>query len=141
MKLPFLSVVEWVSVLTLASRWRFLRVREVAKSVLERCSPSLTSFGKIRLGRKLSIPSWVIDGYVELVKATTITDKDALEIDSGVETTAYKLFRIRELRFTGKLTCSTRTKVKEVFKEELDRLRSKEKMFNNTNEKLGKEKI
>jgi hypothetical protein len=125
----------------LASGWRFLRVREMAKSVLER-SDCLTSIGKISLGRKLFIPSWVIDGYVELVHATTITNEEALDIDSGAETTAYELFRIRELIFTGKLTFSTwRAKVEEIFKEELNRLRSTEKTFSNTNEKLAKKII
>jgi hypothetical protein len=142
MKLPSLSRDEWASVLTWATRWRFLRVREMAKSVLERYS--LTSFKKISLGRKLYIPSWVIDGYVQLVQATTITNNVALQIDSGAETTAYELFRIRELRFAMKLSCSTETKVEEIFKKELDRLRSMEKMFSdfsNYNEKLAKKKI
>jgi hypothetical protein len=114
-------------------------VRMRAKSVLG--SLRFTPPMKICLGRNLCIPSWVIDGFVELVQATTITDEEALKIDSGVETTAYKLFRIRELIFTGKLSCSARTKVEEIFKEELDRLRSSEKMLSNTNEKLVEEKI
>jgi hypothetical protein len=129
MKLLSLSKEEWASALILASRWRFLRVRVMAKIVLERLvSPSLTSLEKIFLGRNSSIPSWVIDGFVELVQAITITNDEALQINSGAETTAYELFRIRELRIAGKL-CSAKTKVEEIFKEELDRLRSTEKMF------------
>ena len=90
----------------------------------------LTSLEKICLGRDLSIPSWVIDGFVGLVQAKTITDIEALEIDSlaGAETTAYKLFRIRELRIAGELS-SAKTKVEEIFKEELDILRSREETF------------
>jgi len=83
---------------------------------------------KICFGRESSIPSWVIDGYIELVQATTVTDLDALQIDLGAPTTAYKLFRIRELRIAGELSCA-RTKVEEIFKEELDRLRSAEEKF------------
>jgi hypothetical protein len=146
MKLPSLSEEEWISVLTLASRWRFLRVREIARVVLIHLD-SLTSLEKICLGRNLSIPSWVVDGFVELVHAATITDEEALQIDIGAETTAYKLFRIRELRIAGKLRteeeeifkevagklCSARTKVEEIFKEELDCLRTTEKMFTDSN--------
>jgi len=138
MNLPSLSKKGWISVIYWTSAWKFLRVRARAINVLER-SNFLTSLGKICLGRYLSIPSWVIDGLVGLVQATTITDKEALKIDSlaGAETTAYKLFRIRELRIAGEL-CSAKTKVEEIFKEELDRLRSAEKMFRITNEKPAK---
>jgi hypothetical protein len=128
MKLGSLSKEEWTSVLTLASKWRFLRVRAAAKSVLEHLQVPLTSLEKICLGRDLSIPSWVIDGFVGLVQAKTITDIEALEIDSGAETTAYKLFRIRELRIAGELS-SAKTMVEEIFKEELDHLRSLEETF------------
>ena len=88
----------------------------------------LKALEKIRLGRDLSITSWVIDGFVKLVQATTITDEEALLIDIGAATTAYKLFRIREQRIAGEMFCC-HTKVVEIFKEELDRLRSKEELF------------
>ena len=128
-----LSPDEWVVVLILASQWKFLRVREMAKSALA-SRYCLTFLARINLGRVLSIPSWVVSGFVGLVQATTITDKEALEIDSDAETTAYKLFRIRELRIAGELSC-VETKVEEIFKEELDRLRTKEETFrvSNTN--------
>ena len=150
MKLPSLSKEEWISVLHLASGWGFLRVKATARIVLEHFD-SLTSLEKIQLGRDLSIPSWVIDGFVGFVQAETITDEEALEIDSGAEaTTSYKLFRIRELRIKVELiglkekeTFSVKEKVQEIFKEELDRLRSAETMFSdlNTNEKLAKKYI
>lgn len=126
---PNLSREEWISVLILASKWRFLRVRAMAKFALM-CVPvgPLKSLEKIQLGRELSIPSWVIIGLAELVQATTITDKEALLIDIGARTTAYKLFRIREQRIAGEIL-SWETKVEEIFKEELDRLRSKEKLL------------
>ena len=88
----------------------------------------LKALEKIRLGRDLSITSWVIDGFVKLVQATTITDEEALLIDIGAATTAYKLFRIREQRIAGEIFYC-HTKVEEIFKEELDRLRSKEELF------------
>ena len=101
-------------------------MRGLAVSILE--LGTLTSLEKICLGRDQSIPSWVIDGFVGLVEATTITNLEALEINKYDEITAYKVFRIRELRIAGKLL-SGKAKVEEIFKEELDRLRSKEKTF------------
>ena len=127
---PLLSRNEWILALIWASKWEFLRVRARAIAVLT-CSPAvpLKVVEKIQLGRDLSIASWVIDGFVELVlQATTITDQEGLIIDSGAAFTAYKLFRIRELRIAGELP-SAKIKVEEIFKEELDRLRSKEKLF------------
>ena len=129
-----LSKEEWISVLTLASRWWFLRVKAMAKIILEHLG-TLTSLEKICLGRELYISSWVIDGLVGLVDATTITDEEALKIDSGwcARTTTYKLFRIRELRIAGKL-CSARTKVEETFKDHLDDLRLWEDTFLKNNQ-------
>ena len=90
----------------------------------------LKALEKIRLGRDLSITSWVINGFVKLVQATTITDEEALLIDIGAATTAYKLFRIREQRIAGEMPVfCCYIKVEEIFKEELDRLRSKEELF------------
>jgi len=120
---------EWISVITLASEWKFLRVREMARGELEHLG-SLTSLEKICLGRDLSIPSWVTSGFIGLVRATTITDDQAIIIDSAIMTTAYKLFRIRELRIAGSLG-SVKSKVEEIFKEELDRLCSEETRFYN----------
>jgi hypothetical protein len=114
----------------LASRWRLLLVRKMAIKALE-LKDSLTPVEKICLGRDLSIHSWVVDGFVGLVEATTITDEEAIQIDSGAETTAYKLFRILEIRPYS----VRRTKVEEVFKEELDRHRAMEETFT-TDEKL-----
>jgi hypothetical protein len=70
-------------------------VRVMATIRLEHLG-TLTSVEKICLGRDLSIPSWVKDGFVGLIKAETISYK-ALQIDLGASTTAYKVFRIRGL--------------------------------------------
>jgi len=122
---------EWISVITLASEWKFLRVREMARVELERLG-SLTSLEKICLGRDLSIPSWVTSGFIGLVEADTITDDEAITIDSAIMTTAYKLFRIRELRIAGSLLpFRVKSKVEEIFEEELDRLCSEETRFYN----------
>ena len=126
-----LSRREWKLVLILASKWEFLRVRARAIVVLTYLQEvPLKALEKIRLGRDLSITSWVIDGFVKLVQATTITDEEALLIDIGAATTAYKLFRIREQRIAGEMPVfCCYIKVEEIFKEELDRLRSTEKML------------
>ena len=81
------------------------------------------------------LASWVIDGFVELVQAATITNEEALIIDIGASYTAYKLFRIRELRIAEELP-SAKAKVEEIFKEELDHLRSKEKVFKEKHAKI-----
>ena len=136
-----LSKEEWIGVLTLASKWHFFCVREIAKTALEHLG--LTSIEKIFLGRSDYITSWVIDGMVELVHAKTITDEEALKIDTGsnaMTTTAYKLFRIREMRIAGELGCA-RTMVEETFKEQLDHLRIWEKFIFRTNLKQAKKKI
>ena len=109
-------------------------MRALAVSILEKHT-TLTPIAKTCLGRDHSIPSWVIDGFVGLVQATTITDLETLQIDKYDETTSYKLFRIRELRIAGTLS-SVRAKVEEIFKEELDRLRSKEERLSNKMAKI-----
>jgi hypothetical protein len=96
---------------------------------------SLTSLEKVCLGRDLSIPAWVISGFVGFITAITITDDEALKIDSTIMTTAYKLFRIREQRIARSISTSdVKTKVEEIFQEELNRLRSEEKTFNGDSE-------
>ena len=112
LRLSILSKEEWSSILTLASRWRFLLMRRAAIFTLE-CLSTLTSLNKIYLGRDLSIPSWVVNRFVGLVEATLITDEEVLQInsDSSAETTAFKLFRIWELRFTTVTLSTTETQI------------------------------
>ena len=133
MGLPSLLKEEWISALQLASAWKFFSVKAMAENVLERPG-SLSPLEKILIGRELFKPTWVINGFVGLVQATTITDEEALKIDLGAATTAYKLFRIRELRIAGNLS-SAKTKMEEILKEELVRLRTQEEMLGNTDEK------
>jgi len=123
-----LSKPEWISVLTLSSEWGFLRLRRMARDEMQRME-LLTSVEKICLGRELRISSWVMKGFEELVeRADTITDDEAIDLDSDFVTTVYKLFRMRELRIAGTLP-SARQKVEEIFKEELERTRREEKGF------------
>ncbi|KAF8911640.1 hypothetical protein CPB84DRAFT_1958021 [Gymnopilus junonius] len=125
-----LSKEEWLSVLTLSSEWRFLRLRDTAKGELERLS-SLTSVEQICLGRQVRICHWVIQGFTDLVRRdATISDDEAIAIDCDVVTTSYKLFRLRELRIAGRLL-SPMAAVEDTFKEELERIRSEEANFDN----------
>ena len=105
-------------------------MREVAKTHLESL-PDLTSLDRITLGRKVRIAPWVIEGFANMVRREeTISDDEAIDIDCDVVTTCYKLFRLRELRITGRLASST-SGVENTFREELDRIRSDEKTFDN----------
>lgn len=116
-------------------------MRKIARVELERLG-SLTSLEKVCLGRDIYIPAWVISGFIGFITATTITDDEALKIDSAIMTTAYKLFRIRELRITDRIisTSDVKTEVEEIFREELNRLRSEERAFNDdSEEKTGDE--
>ncbi|KDR75509.1 hypothetical protein GALMADRAFT_268084 [Galerina marginata CBS 339.88] len=129
-----MSKDEWISVLTLSSEWRFLRLRGMAISELERLE-SLTSIEKICLGRDLHISSWVVAGYVELVKrGDPITDEEAIDIDTGYITTVYKLFRIRELWLAKRISSATST-VDTIFKDQLDHIFEEEQTLKELSKK------
>jgi hypothetical protein len=89
-----LSESEWISVLTLSTKWNFLNLRAIAISELESLQ-SLTSIKKITLGRLCFISSWLQSGLTEIVRRTeTISNEDAIAMGY---TTAIELFRLREL--------------------------------------------
>jgi len=124
-----LTINEWISVLSISSEWRFLRLREMAIAELG----ILNSVEKIRLGRELYISSWIVDGLSDLVLRTgTIIDEEAIKIDASAVGTVYKLYRLRELRITyanKHSTLSVKSKVEETFKDELARIIEKEKEY------------
>ncbi|KDR75510.1 hypothetical protein GALMADRAFT_247952 [Galerina marginata CBS 339.88] len=122
-----MSKDEWISVLTLSSEWRFLRLRNMAISELQR---SLTSVEKICLGRERHISSWVIEGFGELVhRKDPLTDDEAIDLDANYVTTAYKLFRIRELRISGTRVFSVLKLIQETFKDTLESIMEEERTF------------
>ena len=105
-------------------------MREVAKTHLESLT-DFTSLDRIMLGRRVRIARWVVEGFADLVRREeTISDDEAIDIDCDVVTTCYKLFRLRELKIAGRLGSVT-SHVEETFREELERIRSDEKNFNN----------
>ncbi|KAF8872060.1 hypothetical protein CPB84DRAFT_1800142 [Gymnopilus junonius] len=94
-----LSQEEWVSVLKLSTKWKFLRLREMSKKELDKM-PRVESWSlqKVSLGWQLYITSWVSEGLVELARRhDIITEEEALQIDLQIPRAACKLYRIREL--------------------------------------------
>ena len=117
-----LSKSEWVSILRLSTKWRFLDLRKLAKSELE-AGEELTSVEKIILGREFYHVSWIEEGYKELVQKTdTITDDEAISIELP---TAINLFRIREIMLRISLTSAFRF-LENVFAEELSMIGEEE---------------
>ncbi|THV06184.1 hypothetical protein K435DRAFT_743951 [Dendrothele bispora CBS 962.96] len=57
---------EWISILKLATMWRFLNVRRLAINCLT--DMKLGALTRITLGRKYSVGQWLRMGYWELVK-------------------------------------------------------------------------
>jgi hypothetical protein len=90
-----LSEEEWISVLTLSTKWSFVNLREIAISELESLR-SLTPLNKVILGRRCFIPPWVLSGLTEIAGRTEpISNEDAVIM--GPTTTA-TLCRQREFR-------------------------------------------
>jgi len=121
-----LSLLEWMSVLELSTRWKFSKPRALA-------IPKIESFlgivEQIIMGRRLHISSWVLGGLIALVKRIqTITDAEGHSLDAGYATTAYRLFRIRENAASTSPDWKLK-RVEEAFKEELDNIRTKEEEF------------
>jgi hypothetical protein len=87
----------------LSTEWRFLDLRNMAKSELG-AGKELTSVEKVTLGREFHNSSWVLEGYQELVqKSDTITDDETIRIEPLM---AINLFRIREIMLRHSLTAA-----------------------------------
>jgi hypothetical protein len=126
-----LSKAEWVSILKLSTKWRFLDLRKMAKSELE-AGQELTSVEKIVLGREFYDSSWISTGYRELVqKSDTITDDEAIDIELP---TAINLCRIREIMLRQSLTCAL-IALKNVFAKELSTICEEEINYRTEQEK------
>ncbi|KAF5355477.1 hypothetical protein D9758_006330 [Tetrapyrgos nigripes] len=122
---------EWVSILKLATLWRFPSIRQAAIENLT--AMSLDPLTNIALGRKYSVSQWLRGGYKELVmRVSDITLSEAEEIGYP---SSIRIFRVREemckkhwgSRPYGSSTYSTahwskeviRQAVEEEFKDEL----------------------
>ncbi|KAJ2911757.1 hypothetical protein MD484_g8654, partial [Candolleomyces efflorescens] len=82
---------EWLIVLALATRWRFLDFRRLA---IQHLDPQLEESAElVRVGRSAYVPKWVMKGYQALIsKHNAISDKESHAI--GHYTTV-KLYIIR----------------------------------------------
>jgi hypothetical protein len=119
-----LSKEEWISILKISCPLFFLRLREMAISELERCC-QLSPADKITLGRECGIPSWLTQGYVELVEQETIADHEARIVEY---LPTLHIFRIRELRLRRTIG-NIRTEVEKVFEAEIEIVRGREQAF------------
>lgn len=131
-RIPFvrlsLSSSEWISVLKLATKWYFLRLREIAINELERLH-ELTSIEKVTFGRKYRISSWVVEGLQELVcRHTSISDEEAIELDSDYMATAYKVYRTRERRILQTISSVTE-EIDNIFNDELEAIQADQKGY------------
>jgi len=96
----------------------------MAISELERCC-QLNPAEKITLGRECGIPSWLTQGYVELVEQETITDHEARIVEY---LPTLHIFRIRELRLRQTIG-NIKTEVEQVFEAEIEIVRGREQAF------------
>lgn len=119
-----LSKEEWISILKISCPLFFLRLREMAISELERCR-QLSPSDKITLGRECGIPSWLTQGYEELVGQDSITDHEARIVEY---LPTLHIFRIRELRLRRTIG-NIRKEVEKVFEAEIEIVRGREQAF------------
>ncbi|KAJ7750099.1 hypothetical protein DFH07DRAFT_1062211 [Mycena maculata] len=69
------SAEEWTSVLSLASRWEFSSLRELA---MQHLFTSTSAVERIALGRRFDIPGWLVPAYTEVCER-----KDPLTLTEG----------------------------------------------------------
>ncbi|KAJ7647890.1 hypothetical protein FB45DRAFT_734421 [Roridomyces roridus] len=69
------TVEEWTSVLSLATRWDFFSLRELAMQYLDQNTAAVE---RIALGRRYDIPSWLTAAYTEVCER-----KDPLTLAEG----------------------------------------------------------
>ncbi|KAJ7496812.1 hypothetical protein FB451DRAFT_1359348 [Mycena latifolia] len=70
-KTSTLSKDEWMSVLKLATLWRFLEIREVAIKELASHAQSLDCIKRILLGKQYDVAAWLRSGYTDLARRDT----------------------------------------------------------------------
>ncbi|KJA28751.1 hypothetical protein HYPSUDRAFT_61599 [Hypholoma sublateritium FD-334 SS-4] len=118
---PSLTKEEWTSVLKLSTLWHFIDARNFA---IKNLRPLISSLDRVVLGRDFYVSGWVKSGLQRFAsRKRTIEDDEAEKL---LFYTTIKLLRIREQR-RSKL--ESFDLVAEVFKDELDFLRSQEETF------------
>ncbi|KAJ7072744.1 hypothetical protein C8F01DRAFT_259362 [Mycena amicta] len=94
---PNLNKDEWISVLKLATLWRFLDVRSLAITRLDHALQT-DCISQILLGRQYDVVSWLRDGYGTLARREApICAEEAREIGWDA---ALKIFQAREAMMT-----------------------------------------
>ncbi|TEB38067.1 hypothetical protein FA13DRAFT_1785902 [Coprinellus micaceus] len=136
---PDLTQAQWMTILVLATRWRFRDVRKRSIKELKNFS-SLSE--KLRLAEELTVPSWCIEVYVELVQRGGPLLLAEAEQLGMVKTLA--LYSMRETRNSNRhcgFSSSTssnevHSKVNDCFFEEFEAMRKKEaKLYPTKDEK------
>ncbi|KAF5316999.1 hypothetical protein D9611_003669 [Ephemerocybe angulata] len=101
-----LSTDEWLAVLKLSSKWRFISIRKLA---IERLSPlsEMKPSERIRLGREYAVESWLLSGYEELVTRKAVISNEEGQL-IGWEP-VNELWAVREMwKAHTACTCSTK---------------------------------
>ena len=89
------SLDQWVSLLSISTRFQLDRIRRRAISKIEGHSPQLSAVDKVVFAIKHSVEPWLIPAYCDICERTEpLTDQEAEKL--GVVTTA-RLARAREL--------------------------------------------
>ncbi|KAJ7154433.1 hypothetical protein C8R43DRAFT_1001276 [Mycena crocata] len=96
--LPTMSKDCWISILRLATLWRFLAVRELAISKLD--SQVRNTLEGIMLARKYHVAQWLRSGIAALVQATHPA-MALVDIQMIGWETATQIYRIREEKTSG----------------------------------------
>lgn len=86
---------EWTSVLKLSTQWEFEDIRK--KAIAELSKIEMSAVDKVMLARSYRVGSWLLDGYMALVKReTTLSFEEAGKL--GFET-AFRICQQREQTF------------------------------------------
>ncbi|KAJ7655374.1 hypothetical protein B0H17DRAFT_1021590 [Mycena rosella] len=67
-KTPTLTKDEWMSVLKLATLYRFLELRELAIQELATHAQSLDCMQRVALGKQYDVAAWIRSGYTDLAR-------------------------------------------------------------------------
>ncbi|KAJ6589971.1 hypothetical protein DFH09DRAFT_884882, partial [Mycena vulgaris] len=101
-KTPTLVTEEWISVLKLATLWRFLEIRDLAIKQLASHAQSLDCLQRILFGKQYDVSAWLRSGYTDLARRVTpISLAEATQI--GWELTL-RIYQAREAALTSKIS-------------------------------------
>lgn len=97
-----LSYDQWVSVLKLSTKWRFVECRQLSIAELSTlCGDS--PIKKILLGREYRVSKWLMSGYEQLARRSQKLSKEEAELIDY--STAFSVFSVREEISSFSLNC------------------------------------